>query len=81
MRLSEDILADLKRKLKGQVSLADNVRRVAKFELKSALARAEILDEEIFDKVDPQFRNRLLKLSTELIKGLKKAQKDLDRIK
>ena len=76
--LSEDVLGDLKRKLKGQVSLADNIRRVAKQELKSALLRVETL-EELVDK-DPT-NAKVRGLFRETQKALAKAQKDIDRIK
>ncbi len=76
--LHEDILGDLKRKLKGQVSLSDNIRRVAKQELKNALTRVETL-EEIIDRDGPNAKSRGLFRETQ--KALAKAQKDLDRIK
>jgi len=76
--LSEDVLSDLKRKLKGQVSLSENIRRVAKQELKSALLRVETL-EELVDKDPTSAKVRGLFRETQ--KALAKAQKDLDRIK
>ncbi len=76
--LSEDVLGDLKRKLKGQVSRADTIKRVAQQELKSALTRVETL-EEIIDRDGPNAKSRGLFRETQ--KALAKAQKDLDRIK
>jgi len=91
LRLSEDILADLKRKLKGQVSLADNVRRVAKQELKTAEVKTDILEELLSplltdlgdDTPVAHVRDarKALKLMGELLKDLKNAQRDLDKIK
>jgi hypothetical protein len=78
--LHEDILGDLKRKLKGQVSLADTIRRVAKQELKSALARVEAL-EDLLDRDMVLRQTKEARVLKDLKDGLKNAQKDLDRIK
>ncbi len=83
--LSEDILGDLKRKLKGQVSRADTIKRVAQQELKSALIRVETLEEIAVPTLDRETAPQLMKKITTLFdktkKELKAAQKDLDRIK
>ena len=77
--LHEDILGDIKRKLKGQVSRADNIERVAKFELKTALSQAEtILDLVGTSKGDPK---KVTGVAKTLVKNLKGALRDLDRIK
>lgn len=89
--LHEDIIGDLKRKLKGQVSLADNIRRVAQFELKSALARAETVD-DLVSVIEKAIDNRelghakrelgkILKVSRNSTKELGKAIKDINKIK
>ena len=83
--LSEDVLGDLKRKLKGQVSRADTILRVAKQELKSALTRVETLEEIVLPDLDretsPQVVKKITALFSQTKKELAKAQKDLDKIK
>ena len=80
--LSEDVLGDLKRKLKGQVSRADTILRVAKQELKSALIRVETLEEMIDDlEADEAPGAKIRGLFRQTQKDLKQAQKNLDRIK
>ncbi len=78
--LHEDVLGDLKRKLKGQVSRADTIKRVAKQELKNALSRVEVL-EDLLDRDMVLRQTKESKVLKELKDGLRDAQKDLDRIK
>ena len=88
--LHEDILGDLKRKLKGQVSLSDNIKRVAKQELKTALAFTEVIEDlaTVIERAkNPrEFRaqdelEKILKASRKSIKELKGALKTINRIK
>jgi hypothetical protein len=78
--LHEDILGDVKRKLKGQVSRADTVERVAKQALKTAAIQVDTLV-ELLDRTGVLKQNKEKRLVQDLKKGLKDAQKDLDRIK
>jgi len=86
VRLTEDILNDLKRKLKGQVSLADNVRRVAKSELQTALSFAEVIEDIASKKgrtEEGKDRDMLevLNASRRSVRELEKALKTIERIK
>ena len=84
--LSEDVLGDLKRKLKGQVSLSDNIRRVAKTDLQTALNFAEVIEDLANKKgrtEEGKDRDMLgvLNASRRSVRELKKALKTIDRIK
>ena len=84
--LHEDVLGDLKRKLKGQVSRADTIKRVAKQELKNALSFAEVMEDLSSKKgrtEEGKDRDLLeiLNASRRSVRAIKKALKDLDRIK
>jgi hypothetical protein len=82
--LSEDVLGDLKRKLKGQVSRADTIKRVAKQELQSSLAFAEVVRDLSDSKRDEDLRTDMAEIgraNKKHIQALKKALKGIDRIK
>ena len=77
--LHEDILGDLKRKLKGQVSLEKNLKRVADSAIKDAITRFETI-EELLDGKESSNKSPKQLIRTG-IKALQDAQKDLKRIK
>jgi hypothetical protein len=78
--LSEDVLGDLKRKLKGQVSLAENIRRVAKQALRDAEIRFELVEDLAAGK-QVRGQTSIPMVAKAGLKAIKDANRDLDRIK